>query len=62
MAYSYQCREYLGMEGCPASFTAETEEKLWKHIELHGASAHQDDPAQWSPEDRRLIKEVIRST
>ncbi|WP_234894205.1 hypothetical protein [Sinorhizobium fredii] len=24
------------MEACPASFTAETEAEVWKHIELHG--------------------------
>jgi len=50
------------MEACPASFKAETEEELWKHIELHGAIVHQEDPAQWSPEERQLIKEVIRFT
>lgn len=62
MAYSYQCSDYPGMEDCPASFTTETEEELWKHIELHGAAAHQEDPAQWSPEDRQQIKELIQST
>ena len=62
MAYSYQCREYPGLETCPGSFTAETEEELWQHIELHAATAHQEDPAQWSPEDRRQVKEIIRST
>ncbi|WP_370039966.1 DUF1059 domain-containing protein [Sinorhizobium fredii] len=36
MAYSYRCKDYPGMEACPASFTAETEAEVWKHIELHG--------------------------
>jgi hypothetical protein len=49
------------MEACPASFTAETEMELWKHIELHGATAHQENPAQWSPEDRQQIKKLIVS-
>ena len=39
MAYSYRCKDYPGMDACPASFTAETESELWKHIELHGAHA-----------------------
>jgi hypothetical protein len=48
------------MEACPASFTAETETELWKHIELHGAAAHQEKPEQWSADDRQQIKKLIR--
>jgi hypothetical protein len=44
------------METCPASFTTETEEELWKHIELHAAIAYHEDPKQWSPEDRQQIR------
>jgi hypothetical protein len=47
---------------CPASFAAETEAELWKHIELHGAAAHQENPAQWSQDDRQQIKNLIRAT
>lgn len=43
MAYSYRCKDYPGMDACPGSFTAETE--LWKHIELHAAIAHQENPS-----------------
>jgi len=39
-AYSYACKDYPGMEGCPGSFKAQTEAELWKHIELHAATAH----------------------
>ncbi|MET4691157.1 DUF1059 domain-containing protein [Sinorhizobium fredii] len=46
------------MEACPASFTAETEAELWKHIELHGATAHQEEPDKWSSEDRQQIKKL----
>ena len=60
MAYSYRCKDYPGMEACPASFTAETEAELWKHIELHGASAHGEEPEKWSSEDRQQIKTLIR--
>jgi hypothetical protein len=60
MAYSFRCRDYPGMEACPAAFIAETEEELWHHIELHGAQAHQENPAAWSPEERKLIKNAIR--
>lgn len=60
MAYSYRCRDYPGMEACPASLTTETEEELWRHLELHGAAAHQEDPAQWSNEERQQIQDLIR--
>ena len=59
MAYSYRCAEYPGMESCPGSFTAETEAELWKHIELHAATAHQENPAKWSPEERLQMEKLI---
>jgi hypothetical protein len=49
------------MQDCPASFTAETEAELWQHIELHGAAAHQEDPAQWTPEERQQVNELIHA-
>ncbi len=61
MAYSYRCRDYPGMETCPASFVAETEQELWHHIELHGADAHKESPAAWTFEERKLIRDVIRN-
>jgi len=61
MAYTYRCADFPGMEKCPASFTAGTESELWKHIELHARDAHQEDPGQWSKEDRKGIKDAIRS-
>jgi hypothetical protein len=62
MAYSYRCADYPGMQDCPASFTTETEEELWQHLELHGAAAHQEDPAQWTLEDRQQVQDLIHST
>ncbi|MDX8433535.1 MULTISPECIES: DUF1059 domain-containing protein [Mesorhizobium] len=62
MAYSYRCKDYPGMEACPGSFTAETETELWKHIELHAAIAHQENPEQWSPEDRQQVKKIIQAS
>ena len=61
MAYSFSCNDYPGMETCRGSFVAETEEELWRHIELHGKLAHQEDPAAWSPEEREQIKHLIRT-
>ncbi|RWQ31749.1 MAG: DUF1059 domain-containing protein [Mesorhizobium sp.] len=61
MAYcTYTCKEYLGMEMCPGRFEAETEEELWKHIELHASVAHKEDPALWSSEDRAQVEALIR--
>ncbi|RWM77188.1 MAG: DUF1059 domain-containing protein [Mesorhizobium sp.] len=62
MAYSYRCSDFPGMEACPASFTAETETELWKHIEVHAAVAHQENPERWSAEDRQQMKKVITSS
>ncbi len=62
MAYSYDCKSYPGMETCPGSFTAETEEELWQIIELHASVAHGEDPTQWSPQERQQVKKLIRQT
>jgi predicted small metal-binding protein len=48
------------MEACPGAFTAETEAELWNHIELHAREAHQENPGQWSDEDRKGVKAAIR--
>jgi hypothetical protein len=60
MARSYRCADYPGMESCPGSFTAETDGELWKHIELHAATAHQEDPTKWSAEEKRQMEKLIR--
>ena len=59
MAYTYRCGDYPGMD-CPGSFTAETEAELWKHIELHASTAHEEDPAKWSSEERQTMRKLIR--
>ena len=56
----YACKDYPGMEACSGRFEAETEEELWKHIELHASVAHKEDPGLWSPEDKAQLKAVIR--
>jgi len=61
MPYSYRCADYPGMGPCPASFTAETDAEVLKHVELHAAIAHQENPEQWSPEDRQTVKKLIRA-
>jgi hypothetical protein len=58
--YSYACKDYPGMEGCPGYFVAATEEEVIKLTELHAAVAHQEDPEEWSDEDRQYLKTLIR--
>ena len=58
----YACKEYPGMETCSGRFEAETEEELWKHIELHASVAHKENPALWSAEDKAQLKALIRKT
>lgn len=60
-AYSYACRDYPGMESCPGRFVAETEDELWKLLELHAAVAHGERPADWSVDDRAYLKSLIRA-
>jgi len=60
MAYSYACTEFPGMEGCPGYFVAETADEVLKLVELHARIAHGENPAEWSPGDRRQVQELIR--
>ena len=39
-AYSYACADCEGMETCPGTVTAETEDEVWKLMELHAVVAH----------------------
>jgi hypothetical protein len=61
MVYSYACKDYPGMEACPGRFYVETEDELWKHIELHASVAHNEDPTMWSSEDRAQVKALIKT-
>ena len=60
-AFSYACKDYPGMEACPGHFVAETEEELWKLMELHATVAHEEDPGAWSADDRTYIGTLIKS-
>ena len=59
--YSYACKEFPGMEACPGRFYAETEDELWKLIELHAAVAHGEDAATWPAEDIAQLKALIKT-
>jgi hypothetical protein len=48
------------METCPARFEASTEEEVLKHVELHAAIAHNEDPASWPPEERTKLRSLIK--
>jgi predicted small metal-binding protein len=59
MPYTYRCRDYPGMEACPASFTAESASEVMKHVELHAEVAHREDPKQWSQDDKDQLQKLI---
>jgi predicted small metal-binding protein len=59
MVYTYQCRDFPGMESCPAVFTAESGDEVMKHVELHAQVAHGEDPRQWSDSDRNEVQKLI---
>ena len=58
--YSYACKDYEGMESCPAHVTAETETEVLKLVEVHASVAHGEDPSKWSSEDRAYLKTLIK--
>ena len=57
---SYACKDYPGMEACPARFEASTEDEVLKHVELHASIAHNEDPTAWPPEERTKLRSLIR--
>lgn len=59
-AYSYACRDYPGMEGCPGKVTAETKDEVVKLMELHAVIAHGEDPSAWSADDRSYLMTLIK--
>ncbi len=59
--YSYACKDYPGMEDCPASVVAATQDELVKLVELHSVVAHGEDPSAWSEEDRAFLMALIKS-
>ena len=59
--YSYTCKEFPGMEACPAHFHVETEGELWKVIELHASLAHDEDASAWPAEDIAQLKALIKT-
>lgn len=59
--YSYACKDYPGMEACPGRFSAQTEDEVWKHMELHASIAHQEDPTAWTVEDKAQLKTLIKT-
>ena len=59
--YSYACKDYPGMESCPFHVQTESREELWSQMELHARLAHDENPAQWSDEDRRYLATLVKS-
>ncbi len=49
------------MEACPGYLVAETEDEVCKLIELHASVAHNEDPGEYSDEDWKYLKALIKS-
>ncbi len=43
---------------CPGAFTTDTEDELWKHVELHAQEAHPD--LELTPEFMEKAKGLVR--
>ena len=61
MAYSYACADCEGMETCPAKVVAETEDEVWKLMELHAKIAHEEDASEWDDETLAYLKTLIKA-
>jgi len=61
MAFTYACRDYPGMDTCPAKFTTESKDELLEHIELHALVTHDEDPSEWPGDERKKIEALIIS-
>ncbi len=48
------------MEGCPGFFVADSQQEVFKHVELLATKAPGEDPAQWSEEALQTVKGLIR--
>lgn len=59
-AYAYSCRECEGMEACPASIVAATQEEVWRLMELHAKVAHGEDPAEWDADTRDYLGTLVK--
>ncbi len=59
--YSYACKDFPGMEACPAHFHAETEDELLTITELHAQLAHGENASEWPAEDIAQLKALIKS-
>ena len=61
MPYSYACADCEGMEACPGEVVAETEDEVWKLMELHAKIAHDEDANEWDDETRVYLKTLIKT-
>jgi hypothetical protein len=58
--YSYACADCEGMETCPAKITVETENELWKLVELHALVAHDVVAGVWDDETRAYLESLFK--
>ena len=59
--HSYACKDYPGMEACPFHVNTQSEKELWQQMELHARLAHGEDTGQWTDDDRKYLKTLIKS-
>jgi predicted small metal-binding protein len=49
------------MAACPGKVVAETEEEVWKLMELHAKVAHDENASEWDEETRAYLKSLIKT-
>jgi len=49
------------MEACPGKVIAETEEEVWKLMELHAQIAHDENASEWDDATQAYLKTLIKT-
>jgi predicted small metal-binding protein len=49
------------MEACPGKVVAETEDEVWKLMELHAKIAHDENANEWDDETQAYLKTLIKT-
>ena len=57
---SYTCSDYPGFDYCPGRVQARTEAELWQLIKIHAAVEHGESPSNWTAEEIRTIRALIK--
>jgi predicted small metal-binding protein len=59
-SFTYACSDYPGMEDCPGKITASTKDEILRLVAVHAEVAHDENPSEWTEEDRTFLDGLIK--